>query len=108
MTVPALAQRRTTAEAGTTAAAGAWRENLTGWAFAAPFVILFGLFMALPIAASFVLSFTDFGLRDLANPLGTTFVGLENYLDLLSDGTFWTSLFNTFYFVVIGVPVTLA
>jgi multiple sugar transport system permease protein len=35
-------------------------------------------------------------------------VGLKNYLDLLSDRTFWTSLFNTFYFVIVGVPVTLA
>jgi multiple sugar transport system permease protein len=108
MTVPALAQRRTTADASSAAAARRWREDLTGWAFAAPFVILFGIFLALPILASFVLSFTDFGLRDLANPLGTSVVGLKNYLDLFSDRTFWTSLFNTFYFVIVGVPVTLA
>src|SRR3954469_3363473 len=108
MTVPALAQRRTTADASSAAAARRWREDLTGWAFAAPFVILFGIFMALPILASFVLSFTDFGLRDLTNPLGTNFIGLDNYLDLFSDSTFWTSLFNTFYCVIIGVPVTLA
>jgi len=108
MTVPALAQRRTTTEAGSAAAARRWREDLTGWAFAAPFVILFGIFLALPILASFVLSFTDFGLRDLTNPLGTNFIGLDNYLDLFSDSTFWTSLFNTFYFVLVGVPVTLA
>jgi len=108
MTVPALAQRRTTTEAGSAAAARRWREDLTGWAFAAPFVILFGIFLALPILASFVLSFTDFGLRDLTNPLGTNFIGLDNYLDLFSDSTFWTSLFNTFYFVIVGVPVTLA
>jgi len=108
MTVPALAQRRTTAEAGTTASARRWREDLTGWAFAAPFVILFGIFMLLPIVSSFVLSFTSFGLRDLANPIGTSFVGLKNYIDLMSDGKFWSALFNTFYFVVVGVPLTLA
>jgi multiple sugar transport system permease protein len=108
MTVPALAQRQGTAEAAPLASARRWREDLTGWAFAAPFVILFGVFMALPILASFLLSFTKFGLSDLANPIGTTFVGLNNYQDLLSDSTFWTSLFNTFYFVVVGVPLTLA
>jgi len=108
MTVPALAQRRTTAEVGSSAASRRWREDLTGWAFAAPFVILFGIFLMLPIVASFVLSFTDFGLRDLRNPIGTNFIGLQNYLDLFSDSTFWTSLFNTFYFVIVGVPVTLA
>jgi ABC-type sugar transport system permease subunit len=108
MTVPALAQRRAeTAPAGSAAASG-WRQDLVGWAFAAPFVILFGLFLALPILASFVLSFTSFGLRDLQNPVGTTFVGVQNYLDLLSDPKFWTSLLNTVYFVVVGVPITLA
>ncbi len=108
MTVPALAQRRTTVEATSVASARRWREDLTGWAFAAPFVILFGVFLAFPILASFILSFTSFGLRDLANPIGATFVGLKNYIDLLGDAKFWTSLLNTFYFVVVGVPLTLA
>ncbi len=106
MTVPALAQRRV-AEAAP-AASGRRRDNLTGWAFAAPFVILFGIFLAFPILASFLLSFTSFGLRDLANPVGTSVVGLKNYLDLFGDSKFWTALFNTFYFVVVGVPLTLA
>lgn len=91
------------ATAGTTL-----RQNLTGWAFAAPFMILFSVFLAFPIIASFLLSFTSFGLRDLQNPVGTTFVGLQNYVDLFGDPKFWKSLFNTFYFVVVGVPVTLA
>ena len=107
MTVPALAQRRTVLEATSVASKRRWREDLIGWAFAAPFVILFGLFMALPILASFALSFTSFGLKDLQNPIGAKFIGLDNYIRLLSDGTFWTSLFNTFYFVVVGVPLTL-
>ena len=84
------------------------RQNLTGWAFAAPFMILFGIFLAFPIIAAFLLSFTSFGLRDLQNPVGTSFVGLQNYMDLFSDAKFWKSLTNTFYFVVVGVPVTLA
>ena len=77
MTVPALAQRRT-AEAAPAASAGSrwrWREDLVGWAFAAPFMILFFLFLAFPIGASLALSFTSFGLRDLQNPVGATFVG---------------------------------
>ncbi|MGZ6315200.1 MAG: carbohydrate ABC transporter permease, partial [Candidatus Limnocylindrales bacterium] len=107
MTVPALAQRRV-AEAAPAASSRPWRDDLVGWAFAAPFVILFGIFLAFPILASFLLSFTRFGLRDLANPLGTTFIGLQNYLDLFSDSKFWAALFNTVYFVVVGVPLTLA
>ena len=84
------------------------RQNLTGWAFAAPFFVIFLVFMAGPIAASAALSLTDFGLRDLRNPLGTDMVGLQNYIDLLSDRKFLGSLMNTAYFVVVGVPLTLA
>jgi multiple sugar transport system permease protein len=108
VTAPALAQRSATREAASAASPkGRWRQDLTGWAFAAPFMILFSVFLAFPILASFALSFTSFGLRDLANPIGATFVGLENYAALLSDDRFWKSLFNTFYFVVVGVPATL-
>jgi multiple sugar transport system permease protein len=108
MTAPALAQRGVT-EAGPAPAPSAhrWREDLVGWAFAAPFVILFGVFLAFPILASLALSFTSFGLRDLRNPIGTSFVGIENYLDVFADPKFWTALGNTAYFVIVGVPVTL-
>jgi len=83
------------------------RQHLTGWAFALPFAIIFVVFMAGPILASLVLSLTDFGLRDLRNPLGVNFVGLANYAELLGDPTFAKALINTAYFVVVGVPLTL-
>jgi multiple sugar transport system permease protein len=85
----------------------AFRENLIGWGFALPFVIVFAVFMAGPIVASLALSFTSFGLADLRNPIGTSFVGLENYAALLADPKFFLALFNTAYFVVVGVPLTL-
>ena len=86
---------------------GRLREQLIGWGFALPFVIVFTLFMAGPILASAVLSFTDFGLRDLRNPLGTDFVGLANYQALLEDPKFRKAIVNTAYFVIVGVPLTL-
>ena len=108
MTAPPLVRRDVTGK-GTAAgtARHGWRQDLTGWAFAAPFVILFGVFMAFPILAALILSFTSFGLRDLQSPLGTSFVGLQNYIELFADPKFWTSLGNTVYFVVAGVPLTL-
>ncbi len=102
-----VAQRQSGAAAPAAARRSRLREDLIGWSFAAPFVILFGIFLAGPILVSFVLSFTSFGLRDLRNPIGTTFVGLDNYIQLAGDETFRTALFNTAYFVVIGVPITL-
>jgi multiple sugar transport system permease protein len=108
MTMPALARRSVAGAATAAPGRRRWRDDLTGWAFAAPFMILYVVFLAFPILAAFVLSFTSFGLKDLSNPIGATFVGVDNYAALLGDETFWTSLFNTFYFVVIGVPLTLA
>ncbi len=83
------------------------RSNLPGWFFSLPFLLIFGVFLAGPILVSFVLSFTSFGLRDLRNPIGASFVGLENYVDLASDPTFWTAAVNTGIYVIAGVPLTL-
>jgi ABC-type sugar transport system permease subunit len=107
VTAPALVRSNVAGRAPVGPRRG-WRQDLIGWSFAAPFVILFGIFLALPIIAAFALSFTSFGLRDLDNPIGTTVVGVQNYTDLLSDPKFWKSLGNTIYFVVVGVPLTLA
>ena len=107
MTAPALVRSNVAGRAPVGPRRG-WRQDLIGWSFAAPFVILFGIFLALPILAAFALSFTSFGLRDLDNPIGTTVVGVQNYTDLLGDPKFWKSLGNTIYFVVVGVPLTLA
>ena len=84
------------------------RRNLVGWGFALPWALLFVVFLAGPILASLVLSFTDFGLRDLRNPLGASFIGIDNFLRLIQDPKFLQASFNTMYFVVAGVPLTLA
>ena len=102
-----LARRDSTAAAPAAAGRSRLREDLIGWSFAAPFLILFGIFLAAPILISFLLSFTSFGLRDLRNPIGASFVGLDNYIALVGDETFRTALLNTAYFVVVGVPITL-
>ncbi|HWM39769.1 MAG TPA: sugar ABC transporter permease [Streptomyces sp.] len=82
-------------------------QNVPGWMFSMPFLALFLTFMAVPIVATLVMSFTDFGLRNVADPLSTEFIGIENYAKLFEDERFLTSLFNTGYFVVLGVPLTV-
>ena len=77
------------------------REYGTDYLFAAPFFILFILFTLLPIAASAVLSFTDFNAVSIQR-----FVGIRNYLNLiLDDGLFLQALKNTFFLSVITGPV---
>jgi multiple sugar transport system permease protein len=82
--------------------------HLTGWAFALPFLLLFLAFWALPIVASFVLSLTDFGITNLREPFDAPYIGLDNYSKLIHDELFWKSARNTAYFVVVGVPATIA
>jgi multiple sugar transport system permease protein len=93
--------------AGVRAGGSTLKRDLTGWAFALPFMLVFAIFLLGPVIASLLLSLTSFGLRDLRNPLGASFTGLSNYAALLADGRFWSSLFNTAYFVVVGVPLTV-
>jgi multiple sugar transport system permease protein len=83
------------------------RNNIVGWAFSLPWFVLFVVFLAGPILASLLLSFTSFGLGDLRNPIGASFIGVENFQALASDPKFQQSTLNTLYFVVAGVPLTL-
>lgn len=83
------------------------QRNLSGWLFSTPFLVLFGVFMLFPIVATLLMSFTDFGARDVRRPLGAELVGLDNYVRLFGDEKFRTALVNTLYFVVVGVPLTL-
>lgn len=85
------------------------RRKMTwiAWGFAAPFVILFLVFMAGPILASLAMSFTDLTTRDLRSPFNVNFVGLENFQNLFADPRFLRSLANTAIFVVVGVPLTI-
>jgi multiple sugar transport system permease protein len=78
------------------------------WAFLAPALTLIGLFFFLPVVASLVLSFTDFDIYAIANLANVRLVGLRNYSRLIESPIFWIALKNTFYFVLVGGPLTMA
>ena len=83
------------------------REHVAGWGFAFPFLLLFVVFMAGPVLASFAMSFTDLRSADLRDPFGVNPVGLDNYVRLFGDDTFRQAALNTAYFVLVGVPLTM-
>jgi multiple sugar transport system permease protein len=89
------------------AAARRRRQTLIGWTFALPFVLIFGVFMVLPLVSSFLMSFTDFTNRDVRTPLAVDFVGVEQYVQLFSNETFVRSMINTAYFVLVGIPLAM-
>lgn len=84
------------------------RASTAGWMFAAPALAVIGLFFGVPVIAAFGLSLTDFDIYALADLSNLRFVGLHNYLALLQNALFWKALGNTMYFVVVGVPLSIA
>ncbi|MFW5947772.1 MAG: carbohydrate ABC transporter permease [Gemmatimonadota bacterium] len=83
-------------------------RTLAAYAFVAPAILLIGVFFFLPVAAALVLSFTDFDIYGIADPANVRFVGLRNYVRLLEAPLFWTALKNTFYFALVGGPLSIA
>jgi len=79
-----------------------------GWLFAGPAVLVIGVFFFLPVLAALLISLTDFDIYALASADNLRFVGLRNYLRLLETPLFWKALANTFFFVIVGVPLSIA
>src|SRR5690554_3864877 len=76
--------------------------------FLSPALTLIDVFFFLPVAASLLLSFTDFDIYALGDRERLRFVALDNSLRLLRDPLFWNALKNTLYFVLIGGPLSVA
>ena len=82
--------------------------RLAGWLFAGPALLVIALFFGVPVLAALALSLTDFDIYALADIDNLRFVGLGNYISLLQNPLFWKALGNTFYFVLVGVPLSIA
>lgn len=78
------------------------KSRKTGYLFLLPNFIGFTLFTLIPVLAAFGLTFVRW---DFANPM--RFVGLKNFMRLFSDETFKISFWNTIYFTVVSVPLTM-
>jgi multiple sugar transport system permease protein len=83
-------------------------EQRAAWLLATPALLAIGAFFLLPVLFAFAISLTDFDLYALADLRNLRFVGFANYFDILRTPLFWKSLLNTFYFVGVGVPLSIA
>ncbi|MFL5779518.1 MAG: carbohydrate ABC transporter permease [Chloroflexota bacterium] len=84
------------------------RFRATPYLFLAPALVLLGIFVAYPIAAVIVYSFTDY---DIVRP--PVPIGLANYQQLAADPTFWLALTHSFVYllvtpIIIGLSIVLA
>lgn len=76
------------------------QEKLLGYVFASPWLIGLFIFGAFPFLASLYISLTSYNM--VGSP---RFIGIKNYIILFRDSTFWVSMWNTFYHVIISVPL---
>jgi len=77
------------------------KRNLwIGLTFVSPWLVGFLAFTLFPICASIYLSFCDYDV--LTKPV---WVGMLNYRYMFTDKIFWKSLYNTFYFTVLSLPL---
>jgi lactose/L-arabinose transport system permease protein len=77
------------------------KQNLVGWAFLTPAVVLIFVMSFIPIIRALILSFkTGIGAR-------LTWAGTFNYVRMFQDKVFMQALKNNFTYLIIQVPIML-
>jgi multiple sugar transport system permease protein len=79
------------------------RKEWSAYLFLAPSLLQFAVLIAFPVFFSFYLSFHEWNILEPEKP----FVGLDNYARLLNDRRARQAIFNTLYYTVVSVPLTL-
>ena len=74
------------------------RDHVAGYAFMAPFLVLFVVFLVWPVIHGIYLSFTDQSLTGN----GGQFIGFANYIEAFADGQMWGAILNTLWFTVLS------
>jgi multiple sugar transport system permease protein len=72
-----------------------------GYLFIGVPILVFLVFTAYPLISAFIISFQKY------KPLGSDWVGLQNYATLLKDSLFFKSILNTIIYTIGAVPVNL-
>jgi multiple sugar transport system permease protein len=85
------------------------RRKLWGLAFAFPNLLLFSLFVVIPVIGAVILAFKEYQIGK--GLLHSPWVGLENFTTLLFDPVFredfWIALENTAIITVVLVPINI-
>jgi len=91
--------------AGTLVSSRRWwsHREIRGWAFVGPFLAVFALVFLAPIGYALYLSL----FREQAFFGGSTFVGVDNYVDVFTDAKFWDGTLRVLLFLAVQVPIML-
>ncbi len=77
------------------------RETVISYAFLAPVLIFFTVFVLAPMIMGFITSFFNYSMTSFE------FIGLDNYIRMFKDPVFVKSLINTVILVIGSVPVVV-
>lgn len=77
-----------------------YSDSAWGYAFIMPMLVGFLVITVLPVIMTFVYSLTDKNMMSRT----TNFVGLENFIQLFSDKTFRSTMWQTLEFTVLLIP----
>lgn len=80
-----------------------WGGRLQELGMLLPACILIALFLLLPFLSSFEIALTN--QRLIPRPVPVRFVGLGNFVQILTDPAFWTALWNVTRFTIMVLPV---
>ena len=78
------------------------KNSLAGWLWISPWIVGFGAFMLLPMAMSLYYSLTDYPM--LEKPL---WLGLDNYVRMMSDPDVIGAATRTLVYAVISIPLSI-
>lgn len=79
-------------------------RDKSGYLFVAPFAVATGLFLLWPTIYGLWMSFTDQSLT----ATGSSFIGIDNYVEAFSDPQVWQTLLHTVWFTVLStVPLII-
>ncbi|MDF3071764.1 MAG: carbohydrate transporter rane protein 1, family [Polyangiaceae bacterium] len=78
------------------------RKLATGVLFSSPWLIGLSVFLLYPLLAALYYSLCDYSVL-----LPPVFVGFDNYVELFRDKLFWKSLWNTSFFALCSVALSV-
>lgn len=85
-------------------------QEVSGWLFCLPMIVILGLFLFVPIIMALWVSFSDWTGRGSPFSSGVNFIGPKNYQDILvTDGLarsdFGTAIRNNAWYTLLVVPL---
>ncbi|RJX37344.1 sugar ABC transporter permease [Paenibacillus pinisoli] len=76
-------------------------DSVWAYGFIAVALVVYALFTAYPVISALLISFQEY------RPLGSSFIGFDNYASIFKSELFGKALWNTLVYTVLTVPVAL-